>query len=277
MNNLVNFLIKNASLILFLVLQVFCITLIVSYNNYQQIRFFSATAEVAGSIQSGVHSVEKYFALKTVNEDLKRENAALRELLKSSYLDTATEFNPFLYNNHVSQFRYTPAMVVSSTVNKQRNYFIIDKGQVNGIEPDMGVITSEGVAGIVTEVSANFSTVMPLIHIGSGVSTAIKRNGYFGILSWDGKSSKDLVLNDIPGHVELNKGDTLVARGAGGVFPAGELIGFIDEWQLPEETGFYEIKVKPAVDFRKLSHVYVMKNLFKDQWNEIEPEGGEKL
>lgn len=276
MNNLINFLFKNASLILFLVLQVFCIALIVNYNNYQQIRFFSATAEVAGSIQSGVHGVEKYFGLQTVNEDLKRENAALRELLKSSYLDTAIDFNPLLYNNYVRHFQYTPAGVVSSTVNKPRNYFIINKGHSNGIEPDMGVITSEGVAGIVTEVSANFSTVMPLIHTGSGVSTAIKRNGYFGILSWDGKNPKYLVLNDIPGHVELNKGDTLVARGAGGVFPAGELIGFIDEWQLPEETGFYEIKVEPAVDFRKLNHVYVMKNLLKDQWNEIEPEGGDE-
>lgn len=275
MNNLINFLIKYAATFLFLALQVFCISLIISYNKHQQIRFFSATNEMAGGLQSWVSSVGGYFELKNANEQLKRENAALREMLTTSYLDSTRNFNPFLDDEFLSQFEFSEASVVHATVNNKLNYFILNKGSTNGLERDMGVISSHGVVGIITEVSANFSTVMPLVHTGINLSTAIKKNGYFGLLSWDGKSPDELILDDIPGHVELEKGDTLVSQGVGRLFPKGSVVGTVEDWKLLPESDFYQIRVEPAVDFRKLRDVYVVRNLLIDQIEDLKTKEGQ--
>lgn len=274
MKNLIDFLIKYSAAFLFLALQVFCISLIISYNKHQQIKFFSATNEITGGVQKQVSEIGDYFGLKHENEKLKSENAALRELIASSYLDSTQNFNPFLNEEFIQQFDYSHAEVVSSSVDRKQNYIILNKGSNNGIERDMGVLSQTGVAGIITEVSANYSTVMPLLHNGISISTSIKKNGYFGLLTWDAVSPGRLILDDIPGHVELEKGDTLISRGSGGIFPKGELVGFISDWELLPESGFYKIHVAPATDFRKMKFVYIVQNRFKGQLDQLKPEGG---
>ena len=267
MRNLIRFLVQYHIAFLFVALQIFCLAILISYNNYHNIRFFSFSNEVSGAVNAQVTNVTEYISLKQINEELAEENTALKEKIKSAYLDTAESFNPFFDTAYEQQFSYTRAKVISASVNKLQNFLMINKGSKNGIERDMGVLSPSGVAGIVTEVSPNYATVMTLLHTQMSLSTAVDRTGYFGLLSWDGQSYDRIQLEDIPAHVDLLYGDTLVTQGAGGIFPPGQKIGFVTDWEELKGSRFYLINAEPATDFKKIRHVYIVKNKLKDQFD----------
>ena len=88
----------------------------------------------------------------------------------------------------------------------------------------MAVVTSTGVVGLVKEVSTNFCTVMSLLHSKIIISSKIKKNGFFGPLSWEGKSFSYATLDDIPAHVKLTKGDTIVTSAYSLAFPENIMV-----------------------------------------------------
>jgi rod shape-determining protein MreC len=78
-------------------------------------------------------------------------------------------------------------------------------------------------------------------------------------------------LKEIPLHTKLNPGDTILTSGYSTIFPEGILIGYVDSWQ---QTGgsFNNIKVRLSTDFKRISEVYVIKNLFKEEQSKLEEE-----
>jgi rod shape-determining protein MreC len=101
------------------------------------------------------------------------------------------------------------------------------------------------------------------------VSAKIKKSGYFGPLNWNGSSSYYATLVDIPHHVKIGEGDTIVTSGYGGVFPEGYMIGTISSFRL-KGGNYYEIKVKLSTEFRKLDYVQVIMNYAKTQIDSLE-------
>lgn len=265
MRNLLNFIFRFHVAFLFLLLEVLGFFLLISYNNYHNIRAFSITNEVSGEFYGQVNEATSYLNLRDVNEQLSRENAALREMVRSSYLDTSSLFKPVFDTACVRVFEYLPAEVINGSVNKRNNYLIIDRGSSSGVKREMGVISPNGVAGVVVDVSPNYASVMSLLHGRSQVSTVIEKNGFFGLLKWDGSDPKYATLVDIPAHVDIAEGDTLLTRGASGVFPKNQLVGTIESWEINQSNRFYEIKVNLATDFRRLQHVHVVKNSKKQE------------
>ena len=103
------------------------------------------------------------------------------------------------------------------------------------------------------------------------VSAKIQKNGYYGSLQWDGKDYRYSYLNDIPFHVDAVLGDTIVTSGFSSIFPEGELIGFVESVDR-KTANFLTIKVKLAVDFKKVFQVYVIANTHKQELQELEAE-----
>jgi rod shape-determining protein MreC len=265
MRNLLNFIFRFHVAFLFLLLEVLGFFLLISYNNYHNIRAFSITNEVSGEFYGQVNEATSYLNLRDVNEQLSRENAALREMVRSSYLDTSSLFKPVFDTARVRVFEYLPAEVINGSVNKRNNYLIIDRGSSSGVKREMGVISPNGVAGVVVDVSPNYASVMSLLHGRSQVSTVIEKNGFFGLLKWDGSDPRFATLVDIPAHVDIAEGDTLLTRGASGIFPKNQLVGTIESWEINQSNRFYEIKVNLATDFRRLQHVHLVKNSKKQE------------
>ena len=87
------------------------------------------------------------------------------------------------------RYFYVPSRIVHNSVYKQYNYITLDKGKKHGVFRDMGVISDQGLVGIVLESSANFATVIPVINRDFRLSVKIKSNNYAGILQWDGDIS----------------------------------------------------------------------------------------
>ncbi len=152
-----------------------------------------------------------------------------------------------------SLFHFISAKVINNSVNKQYNYITLNKGRKDGIKPDQGIVNSDGVVGIITNVSESFSVGFSVLNKRWGVSAKHKKSGTFGPISWDGHDYQYANLKGIPFHVELAIGDTIVTSSYSSVFPEGVFIGTVSEFEEPSGENYYNIIIKLAVNFKALS------------------------
>jgi rod shape-determining protein MreC len=200
---------------------------------------------------------------------LSEENAYLRSQLPSSYLMDAPKMHVF-DSLRQQQYSFVPARIISGTVFKSKNYMLLDKGSDSGIKPDMGVITVRGVVGTVKDVSKHYCSVRSFLHSDSKVSARFRKNQYIGSLTWDGHHPLYATLTDIPKHVVISKGDTIETSSYSSIYPEGIPIGTVEETKLAKGGNFFEVKIRLLEDFQKLSYVYVVNYLFKEERNKLE-------
>jgi rod shape-determining protein MreC len=171
------------------------------------------------------------------------------------------------------QYNFIPARVISNSTNKQNNFISIDKGAAHGVKTDMAVVSHDGVVGVITGVSANFATVMPILNIDLRISSKIKNTGYFGSLHWDGRDPGSALLHELPHHVTINTGDTIITSGYSAIFPEGIMVGTIAEFEL-KGANFYTVVVDLSTNFRRLNHIWVIEDLFREELLELQRKAG---
>ena len=270
MRNLVLFIWKHYFFFLFLLLEAFCIYLVVQNNYYQKASFINSSNALSANILQTSTNVEQYFYLKNENENLAKENAELRSHTMNSFDITLGKEYSVNDTTYHQKYIYTSAKVVNISTNRRNNFLTLNKGYKHGIQNNMAVITSTGVVGQVRDVSENFCTVMSLLHSKTTINSKIKKDGSYGPLIWDGSDFQYATLNDIPTHVRLAKGDTIVTSAYSRTFPENILIGTVESFERPSGKYFYTIKVKLSTDFKKLTYVYIVKNIFKDEQEQLE-------
>ncbi len=274
MKNLINFLIQYSVVFLFLFLEIISVTLIVKNQEYQKSVFLSSSNSMVSGLYEWSNSVVEFFKLRTANESLSEENTALKNQIVnlqnklSTLLPEASDSLRFRIPPEM-EYQFISAKVINSSTNKLQNYITINKGIIDGVKPDMGVVSDEGVVGIVKTVSNRFAVVIPILNPKIQISCKFKRNNYNGSLIWSGEDYRYANLTDIARHVQLSLGDTLVTSGlVASTFPEGIPVGIIEDFNIKESDSYYNIKVKLAVSFRTLSHVKVINYLnYKEQKN----------
>ena len=170
------------------------------------------------------------------------------------------------------QYSFIMAKVINNSITRRNNYLTLDKGSLLGVKPEMGVVTSQGVVGIVKNVSEHFCTVMSVLHKDTRIGARFKNNNYFGSLAWEGTDPKTAVLKDIAKHVIFKTGDTVVTTSYSAVFPENILIGTVQSSEIKPGENFYNIQIKLSTNFSNLTYVYVVNNIFKSEQREMESE-----
>jgi rod shape-determining protein MreC len=270
MRNILAFIIRYHFLLLFVLLEIFSITMLVNSTYYQSSAILKAGSRVTGRFYTSISNATDYLKLSTTNDQLARENAMLRQMKGVSFLKNDT--SSFWVNDTIykQQYQYIVSKVVLNTVGKRNNYIMLDKGTRSGIKKDMAVITSGGIVGTVVNVSENFSWVMSMLNKHTRISGRITKNNQMGTIVWNGVDHLYGTLTDIPAHVKIAKGDTIVSSGYSYIFPAGLMIGTITDFRVEQGDHFYVIPFKFSVDFNALQYVYVVKNLMKDEQEALE-------
>ena len=265
MKNLYIFLLNQTNFFLFILLEFLSIWLIVENSNFQRTSIISSTNNFSGNIINKIDNFNEYFNLKNQNEYLAKQNAMLMNRLPSSYLiNTNINYtkNDTVYNQRYS---YTDAKVINNTVNKNHNYLILNKGKNYGIETEYAVLSTEGIVGFVKDVTDNFCSVVSLLHRDTRITAKIKRSGFFGTIQWEGRDSRYVKLIDIPYHLSVLVGDTVITSGYSTIYPEGIPIGTVAYIKPNKNDNFYSIDVKLATDFNKVDYVYIIKNHFKSE------------
>jgi rod shape-determining protein MreC len=126
------------------------------------------------------------------------------------------------------------------------------------------------VVGVVTSVSKSYASGLSLLNPRWSISAKLKNSGYYGSLRWNGQNYRQADLQEIPIHVNLATGDTVVTSGYSSIFPEGLLIGTILSFDKPQGENYYNIKVKLAVDFKSIRYVHVIENVKKEELKALE-------
>lgn len=276
MRNFFLFVWKNHFIFLFLLIEALCIYLLIQNNNYQQASFVNSTNNVVGNIMDAYSNVTDYFSLRNANEQLANENAKLHKQNKNAfykYTYEAFEINDTIFEQ---RYVYIPAKVINNSVNKRNNYLTLNRGSKQGIKRGMGVICPQGYVGIIKDVSEHFSTVQSFLHKLSTVSAKLSSTNYVGALEWSVGEVEYGELKNIPGHVNLHEGDTVITTEFSAVFPEGVMLGVIEKFKLNQSTNFYDISIKLSTDYRNLDYVYVVNNLLKAEQLELEEKTEEE-
>ncbi|MDO9040354.1 MAG: rod shape-determining protein MreC [Bacteroidota bacterium] len=270
MRSLFRFLLRNYFLMMFLALEAISFVLIVSFNNYQRVAFFNSSNNFAGAVYEKFSSIDDYFSLSRTNARLAADNASLRKQLQLRM--SLQEQYPVNRPDTVDApaYIFTSAKVISNSVNKQLNYITLNKGSRHGIKPDMGIIDASGIVGVITDVSPNYSTGLSLLNRRLSVPAKITKNNYFGSLVWDGENYNTADLREIPFHIIVNVGDTVVTSGYSNVFPEGIMIGTIKKFDVESGTNFYNIKVELSTNFKTLKYVEVVQNTKRTELKNLE-------
>lgn len=263
-------------LLLFLGLQTLALTMLVNYSRSHRARYFELAYEVTGRINRQYTNVTRFFSLGKNNRYLAYENERLNNMLKVNFtkIDTGlTQENLQLITDTSQLYRkyqWRLARVINNSVSAQNNYLTLERGRLQGVEPDMAVVSPVGIVGIVTDVSDNMSVVMSLLHRKSNTSVAHKKTGITGILEWNGFNPQLLQLRGIPKSTKLQMGDTIVTSHLSLNFPAGMVVGTITSFEAAEDGNNYKISISPGSNFYTLEYVYVIENLFLKEQRELE-------
>jgi len=257
MRNLLAFISRYHFLFLFLIFLVISFTLIYNNNYYQRSKVVSTTGGITGRLNEYYANFTGFFELKRSNEALAKDNARLRALLNintRAIPDSLVNLEPGL------TVRYISARVIGNSVQHRNNYFMIDKGFRSGIKKDMGVITMDGVVGIIIDVAENYSSGISVLHKDSRISGRIKKNDQLVNISWDGWNYRLGDISHIPTHVNLLPGDTILTSGNSQIFPEGLMIGTVEYVEDEMENLFKKGKIRYSIDHNKLTYVYVVEN-----------------
>lgn len=271
MRNLLNFLIRFNNLIIFLILEGITFYLLATGNNYHNTRIVNGIRGLTHGIEKKLNNTRNYLSLREINETLGAENVALRNSIERLVRKENSLFFSVTDTIYRQLYTHTSAEVVENSVNRQKNFFTINKGKLQGISTDMAVTSFDGVAGVIVGCSENFSVAMSLLNLDFRLSVRLKSSGYFGSLSWDGRDYRHAVLGEIPQHIIVSVGDTVETTGYSAIFPEGLTIGTISDF---EKRGgdFYKITVLLKSDFKKLHFVDVIGNLEKAEKVELEKQ-----
>lgn len=258
MQQIIFFFIRNKNFLLFVLLFTISVALTIQTHNYHNHKFVSSANAVTGTVFTIRNNITDYFSLGKENEQLLHENLMLRKrLAKFRETVTATRLDSTLLP---SKYEYFTARVINNNFSKTKNQLTLDKGSNDSIKIDMGVISSRGVVGIVSDVSKNYATVQSILNTKSRINAKLKKSSHFGSLIWNTEDPNIVQLVDIPRLAQLEKGDTIITGGRSTIFPEGILIGTVRDFHLDNDDNYYYVNIDLFNDMTSLEHVYLIEN-----------------
>ena len=178
-------------------------------TSYSRATLLAATTRATAGLHKLFASTGDYFSLRRDNLRLLEQIARLetqqaaRPVADSVTVDSLTAASPYYF---------TTARIISNSIARQENFFVIDKGSLEGVEENMGVLTPDGaVAGYVRQCSDRYAVCVSVLNRAFTIGGRFLHNEYFGSVGWDGTDARFVTLTDIPRYAEVSVGDTVVS------------------------------------------------------------------
>ena len=263
MNTLFRFFVQYSSWFLFILLEAVSFGLLFSFNNYQGSVYLSSANAVVGKVYEVGNNVSSYLHLKVENRQLMERNVLLEEQIAALRRAALTQTGDSLATDSLMQAiarkcHLLDAEVIVNSIRRSDNFITINKGELDGVKEEMGVVDGRSVVGIVYHTSPHYSLVISVLNSKSSISCRISNSDYFGYLKWDGSDCQYANLVDMPRHSICEKGDTIVTTGFTPIFPEGLMVGTIEDITDSRDGLSFLLKIKLSTDFANLNQVKVI-------------------
>jgi len=258
MIKLLRFLTARKSFVLFITLELISIILIIKTHNYAQTKTHSLQTAISGSIDQKLSAINNYFSLQQYNDSLLQQNAIL---LKALTNQNSGGIKPGILN----QYEVIPAYALSNQYNLNHNSLIINRGHDDGVLPEMGVVGTNGVIGIIQKTSRHYARVISILNKNTKLNVALAHTNYTGFLQWKSNNPNLFSVIDMPENAQIKIGDTIVTSGVSSIFPKGIPIGRIIDFETVPGRKSYKINLETFMDMTNIGPVYVIKNRYKEE------------
>ena len=252
----------------FILLEIASLYLLSHSSDLQKTWIANAGNAFKGAIWGSSEKVRNFFSLRGTNEKLAQDNfilqkelISLREQLRLAGADTVKI-------GELPGYTTLPAEVVKMSHAKQHNYIIVNKGYEDGVQEKSGIVTREGVVGIIDAVSAHFSYALSFQNADISISARLGSEGGSGLLVWDGKSSDGAILKEIPLQYKYSPGDTIYTSGHSLVFPPDIPLGTAGKAKVVNGST-NEIQVTLFQEFKAIRYVTIVHNNSFDEVEEF--------
>jgi rod shape-determining protein MreC len=206
-------------------------------------------SEPASSLMRVVDKIVEMRDLHSGFERLKQENKQLRQ-----WRDVAAELQAEnLALRRLTHFvppkspKVITGRVISNTGGPFVRSILVNVGSGQGVRRGMAAVTGTGFVGVVVEVGERHSRVLLMTDLNSQIPVVVQTTRDPGVVSGDNSARPRLFF--LPQNARVSAGDPVVTSGAGGVLPAGLLVGVISAIS---DAG---ARVKPLVDWDRLEFV----------------------
>lgn len=291
----------------FLLVELFSFYIILQYNDRQNAIFTHTMGLVGGNVLNKRNQWVEYAHLKEISDSLMEENARLRTRLADAKhiqvpyrdtffirdLDTLTRTDSLRLLMVRPQYEFISGRVIGNSISGANNWLILNRGSTDGVEPGMGVVSKNGVVGIVRHVTAHFSMVMSALHRQTRISVLVQRvdekgapieeagnvfasrsnqpSKSLGSLIWEGGDPTIMTLKFVQRHFKVKENDLVVTSGYSQIFPKDIVVGRViaPPVQDPENLDFWIIKVQLNQDMATLSDVNVVKDIFYSELDSL--------
>jgi rod shape-determining protein MreC len=218
---------------------------------------------VVGIQQGFGYAWKTYFDLRSVrveNEGLKLQLDQLRiqqvrlreDAAQAHRLQTLLAFKEQFISQTIA------AQVIGTSGSEHSKLITIDKGSNQGVQPDMAVITPDGIVGKVVRADKATAQVLLINDEQAGIGAILEKTRLQGIVR--GTPSGTLILHNIMNDEKVTQGEMVLASGGDRVFPKGMPIGRVKTIRNGADI-FFDIEVAPAADLNKLEEVLVITHL----------------
>jgi rod shape-determining protein MreC len=258
MQQIFNFVIKNKTFLLFLLLFSIALALTIQSHSYHRSKFINSANGLTGGVYGTFNSLSQYFNLKDENAILTEENKYLREQLLNA---TSTQDSSYIDSSYSKgKYQIITAQVYKNSYSLPNNYLTLNKGQNDAIKEDFGVITSKGILGIINNTSKKYATVLSILNKKSSINAMLKSTDHIGSLKWNGDSPHYVQLDDVSKFAPVKVGDTIITGGQSTIFPKGIGVGTIESFKTDISGDTYTIEVKLFNDMTNIGTVYIIEN-----------------
>lgn len=249
---------------------------LINNSKFQRSKYLLIVQEATGYVNSVSNTLFSYLNLKTNNDELNRRIAELE--MESQFLqdqlyaltDTIAFSAEQLGEIPAQKYHYIPAKIIKKQIAGIDNFMTLNKGSDAGVKIDMGVVAANGIVGVVTNVSPNFSKIIPVVNPLFRPNCKVSGDNYAGPLIWDGKDLHYSYLEELPRHAPFQIGDTIVTSGYSGIFPEGVNVGIVVDSQRDTNDDFKSLKVELFVDFFTVNDVLIINNTQREEQLNLE-------
>lgn len=267
-----DFLRKYYIIAIFIILEIFSLLLTANTNKRVNAFVLNSSNWAVSGIYKKFFSLSDYLNLRKENNKLLEQNRDLLNELQYYKIDNKEVIRALDINDSSVKYEYISGKIINHFIANSDNYFTLNRGLDDSIESDMGVICPEGIVGVVTNVSNRFSLVLSIFNTKNRLGCKLKNTNYLGTAGWTGDDLHHLTVDQIPNHIKIKVGDTIVTSGIGVYFPEDIFIGTIDTFWRNSNDNFYTIKIHTGLNAGNLNKVYVIKNYFANEQKTLESE-----